>query len=164
MDFTLEVPTEAQADQVCAIWDAGWHEAHAEIVPSALRDLRTTESFLDRTRENLASTRVAVEGATVLGLCMIKEDELYQMYVSHRARGSGVARALIQDAEKRIGLIGYNTAWLACAIGNERARRFYERSGWSNTGQHLVDLDTSDGAFSLEVWRFEKKLNAGLLG
>lgn len=159
MDFTLEFPTRDQAGQICLIWEAGWHEAHADIVPSDLRDLRTKDSFFDRTLENLANTRIASEGSNVLGFCMVKENELYQMYVSRLARGSGVAQALMHDTESRISAAGHTTAWLACAIGNERARRFYEKSGWINAGHKVVDLDTRDGTFALEVWRFEKQLS-----
>ena len=164
MDFILEFPTKEQARQICTIWEAGWHEAHADIVPPELRGLRTAKSFSERTLRNLACTRVARAGANVLGFCMIKENELFQMYVSRQARGSGVAQALIQDAVSRISAAGHKTAWLACAIGNERAARFYERSGWTNAGQQVVDLDTSKGAFALEVWRFEKHLSTSGAG
>ncbi len=159
MAYTLKLPTASQAKQVCEIWNSGWHEAHAEIVPSNLRKLRTAKSFFDRTLENLSRTRIASDGSRVLGFCMVKNDELYQMFVSRPARGSGVARALIEDAENRISAAGHNTAWLACAIGNERAGRFYEKSGWVNAGRQVVELDTSEGVFPLEVWRFEKQLN-----
>ena len=159
MHFTMEIPTREQAGQICSIWEAGWHEAHADIVPSDLRDLRTTGSFFDRTLENLANTRIATEGCKVLGFCMIKENELYQMYVSRFARGSGVAQALMLDAESRISAAGHPAAWLACAIGNERARHFYEKSGWINAGRKVVNLDTLDGTFALEVWRFEKRFS-----
>jgi GNAT superfamily N-acetyltransferase len=164
MGFTLEFPTEDHVGQISAIWEAGWHEAHAEIVPSSLCELRTTRSFADRARESLALTRIALKGPNVLGFCILKESELYQMYVSSRARGSGVAQALIEDAEIRIGASGHALAWLACAIGNERAGRFYEKSGWTNMGQEVVDLDTSEGAFPLEVWRFEKRLSTSNVG
>lgn len=164
MDFTLEFPTREQARAISQIWEAGWHEAHAEIVPSELRELRTTESFLDRTLANLSDARIAVEGPVVLGLCMTKENELYQLYVSRSARGLGVAQALIRDAEARIRAAGHNTAWLACAIGNERALRFYEKQGWTDAGQQVVALDTSEGTFPLEVWRFERRLDTSDIG
>ena len=90
---------------------------------------------------------------------MVTEDELYQMYVSRDARGTGIAQALITDAENRIRGAGQPSAWLACAVGNERAGRFYEKSGWINSGQTIVELDTSSEAFPLEVWKFVKDLN-----
>ena len=127
-------------------------------MPPTLAELRTTQSFLERTLENVGGTAMAIEGKTVLGFCMVKEDELYQMYVSRGARGSGVAQALIRDAENRMRADGHASAWLACAVGNERAGRFYEKSGWVNSGRAVVELDTPSGPFPLEVWRFEKEL------
>jgi GNAT superfamily N-acetyltransferase len=88
----------------------------------------------------------------------VKGDELYQLFVAAPARGSGVATALIADAEDRLRQDGVQTAWLACAIGNERAARFYEKSGWYRVGTVVQLLDTVDGIFPLEVWRYEKSL------
>jgi RimJ/RimL family protein N-acetyltransferase len=53
---------------------------------------------------------------------------------------------------------GVETAWLACAIGNERAARFYEKCGWRRTGNMINYAETANGAFPLEVWRYEKVL------
>jgi len=39
-------------------------------------------------------------------------------------------------------------AWLACAIGNERAARFYEKCGWHRTGVVTSRLDAPSGNFS----------------
>ncbi|MDX8349004.1 GNAT family N-acetyltransferase [Cognatiyoonia sp. IB215446] len=164
MDFSVEIATDQQAEQICAIWESGWHDAHNGIVPQRLCELRTTKSFIQRTADNLDNTRVAINAGTVLGFSIVKEDELYQMYVSQKARGRGVAQALMSDAENRIRTNGHNRAWLACAVGNQRAARFYEKSGWVNAGPEVVDLDTSTGTFPLEVWRFERSLNQTNVG
>jgi ribosomal protein S18 acetylase RimI-like enzyme len=89
---------------------------------------------------------------------MLKGHELYQLYVSASARGSGVALTLITDAETRLAQVGVTTAWLACAIGNERAARFYEKCGWRRARTMINELDTPEGVFPLEVWRYEKQL------
>ena len=96
-------------------------------------------------------------GAPV-GFCIVKGDELYQLFVSAQSRGSGVAAALIADAEARLFESGVETAWLACAIGNERAARFYEKCGWHRAGTMVNQLETANGIFLLEVWRYEKAL------
>jgi ribosomal protein S18 acetylase RimI-like enzyme len=89
---------------------------------------------------------------------MLRGAELYQLYVSPQSRGSGVAAALIGDAEARLGNRGVDTAWLACAIGNDRAARFYEKSGWHRAGTVIEHLEVGNGTFPLEVWRYEKYL------
>ena len=62
------------------------------------------------------------------------------------------------DAEARLIRSGVETAWLACAIGNERAARFYEKSGWRRVGTMINDCETATGTFPLNVWRYEKSL------
>lgn len=161
MDHMLDFAASTKVAQIAALWEAGWHDAHSDIVPAHLTEIRTTKSFLDRTRQNLAATRVIHDGTDLFGFCMVAQDELYQLYVAPQARGIGVARILIRDAERRIIAAGHSTAWLACAVGNTRAARFYEKSGWRNAGLKVVELDTSADAFPLEVWRFEKRLNKG---
>jgi len=62
------------------------------------------------------------------------------------------------DAEARLGERGVHVAWLACAIGNDRAARFYEKCGWSRTGTVTDDVEVAGGSFALQVWRYEKLL------
>jgi len=144
--------------QSAELWASGWHDAHSPIVPKELAALRTPESFVERLRSCVKTTRVGVSAGQVLGLCITQDDEIYQLYVAPKARGQGLAQALMADAEKLLLKAGYPTAWLACAIGNERAAKFYSKSGWENSGVQTVDLDTCEGAFPLQVWRFEKRL------
>jgi GNAT superfamily N-acetyltransferase len=87
-----------------------------------------------------------------------QDDELYQLYVSAQSRGAGVAAALLADAKKRLAERGLRRACLACAIGNDRAARFYEKSGWRRAGNMISILETAEGLFPLEVWRYEKAL------
>lgn len=94
-----------------------------------------------------------------LGLCITKGGGVDQLFVSASARGTGVATALLSDAEASLENLGVKVAWLACAIGNERAAGFYEKSGWQRTGNVVIHLPVSDGVFPLEVWRYEKVLS-----
>ena len=145
-------------DALAAIWHDGWHDAHARLVPAELTRLRTLDSFRDRLERALAAVRTVGPAGRPDGFSMVKDAELYQLYVAPRARGSGVAAALIGDAERRLADAGVATAWLACAIGNDRAARFYQKSGWHQAGTMMNLAETSEGAFALEVWRYEKTL------
>jgi predicted amidohydrolase/GNAT superfamily N-acetyltransferase len=147
-------------DALAELWHDVWRETHQSLVPPDLARLRTLESFRDRLRDGLAAIRVVGPPSAPLGFCWLKDDELYQLFVSRESRGSGVAAALIDDAEQRLTAAGVDTAWLACAIGNGRAARFYEKHGWRRTGIVENLAETSEGVFPLEVWRYEKVLNA----
>ena len=150
---------EVEIDCLAKVWHEGWHDAHAQIVPRGLTRLRTLESFRHRLQAALPNVRVVGPSGAPVGFCILKGDELYQLFVSAQARGSGAAAALIADAEARLSEIGVETAWLACAIGNERAARFYEKCGWHRVGNMINHAETSSGDFLLEVWRYEKPLS-----
>lgn len=148
----------SELDRIARIWYDAWQDAHAVIVPAELTRTRTLESFRERLKAALPSVRVVGSLGAPLGFCIVKNDELYQLFVAAEARGSGLAATLVRDAEARLRDSGVTTAWLACAIGNERAARFYERCGWYRAGTFVSRLDTVNGPFSLEVWRYEKSL------
>ena len=156
MDVRPADPREI--NHLAQLWFDGWHEAHAQIVPIELTRLRTLESFRDRLQAALPQIRVVGPFRSPLGFSVLKGDELYQLFVSAPARGSGAAHALIADAEARLLASGVETAWLACAIGNERAARFYEKCGWRRVGTMVNQAETLGGTFPLEVWRYEKSL------
>jgi len=149
---------ENEIDQLAGIWYDGWRDAHEQILPEELGRDRTLLSFKARLREALAHVRVAGPPEQPAGFSILKDDELYQLYVSKPARGAGVAAALVADAEALLVERGVETAWLACAIGNDRAARFYEKCGWRRVGNRISVLQTAKGPFRLEVWRYEKIL------
>lgn len=65
---------------------------------------------------------------------------------------------LVEDAEHLLISNGISRVWLACAIGNKRAAKFYQKCGWQLKNTIVDELETADGVFPLEVWKFEKKL------
>jgi GNAT superfamily N-acetyltransferase len=147
------------ADALAELWHAGWQDAHAPILPAELARYRTLESFRQRMRDHLADVRVAGEPGAPLGFSMLQGDELYQFYVGAAARGTGLAAILLVDAEATLRARGVREAWLACAIGNDRAARFYAKNGWQRAGNKVLELPLPDGGvFPLEVWNYVKTL------
>jgi len=147
-----------EIDALARLWYEGWHDGHSRLVPPELTRLRTYESFRRRLAAAFPDVYAVGRLGAPVGFHVVKGDELYQLFVAAEARGSGVAAALIADAEERLHASGVSTAWLACAIGNDRAARFYEKSGWRRVGTIVNEVETDSGPFSLEVWRYEKQL------
>ena len=141
-------------------WHDSWHLAHAGLVPDALTRLRTLSEFAARLPEFGDTLRVAGPAGAPLGLCVVKDDLLAQIYVSRQAMGSGLARALLIDGEARIRAQRYRRARLHCVVQNHRAIRFYTRMGWQEAGRDMAHLETSAGVFDLETLLFEKHLTA----
>src|SRR4051812_45569639 len=88
---------EAEIDHLARLWHEGWNDAHGKLAPDGLVRARTPESFRERLALARDDTRVIGPPGAPLGLCMIKEDELYQLYVARQARGTSAAAALIAD-------------------------------------------------------------------
>lgn len=156
MDLRSADPSEL--DVLARLWWRGWRDAHLTLVPAPLVALRTLESFTDRMAAALPGVRVLGPVGAPLGFHLLKADELNQFYLAGEARGTGAAAALMADAETRLLALGVATPWLACAIGNARAARFYEKTGWTLARVETVPTETSAGWFPLQVWRYEKRL------
>lgn len=142
------------------LWWQGWRDAHLPLVPKALANRRTLDSFIVRMALALPHVRAVGPVGAPLGFHLIKENELNQLYVEEESRGAGIAALLMADAEDRLLEAGVKTPWLACAIGNTRAARFYQKAGWVLTRTETIPTEIPGGWYPLKVWRYEKRLNA----
>lgn len=150
------------AEAVGRTWAEGWRDGHVGHVADALVAIRTDEAFLARTRRRIAETddtTVAVRGDEVVGFVMLNADEVEQVYVADSARGSGVAAALLDEAERQVRAAGHRAAWLAVVAGNARARRFYEKRGWWDAGAFDYEAAGVDGPILVPSHRYEKRLD-----
>lgn len=147
---------EDELEHLAEIWHEGWLDAHAPILPPELARYRTLDSFTQRLHSALPNVRVLGPAGSPAGFCLVQGAELYQLYVAASGRRAGVGAALLGDAEARLSADGTRVAWLACAIGNERAAMFYQRHGWTRARTMVTPLETQAGPFPLKVWRFEK--------
>ena len=149
---------EAELDHLARLWHEGWHDAHGSLVPPGWARARPLELFRERVTAARDEMRVIGPTGAPLGFFLLRGAELYQFYVARAARGSGMAAALLTQAEAELAARGVTTAWLDCAAGNNRAARFYEKSGWTRARTELSRLETQEGVFAIEVWIYQKKL------
>jgi len=154
-ELLLRRASLADADAIAALWHSGWIDGHLGHVPEALPAHRRLVDFQQRVPPRIPTTTVAMLGADLVGFVTLHEDELEQLYVASSARGGGVAAALIRHAERAIAE-RYPTAWLAVAVGNARARRFYERQGWSDASALDYPSETAAGSVIVPCRRYEK--------
>ena len=76
-------------------------------------------------------------------------------------RGTGVAAALLAEAERLVAAGGHERAWLAVAVGNARARRFYEKNGWIDEGVFDYPAATADRPTPVPCHRYVKPVAPG---
>jgi ribosomal protein S18 acetylase RimI-like enzyme len=110
-------------------------------VPDEVLPHRQLDGFVERTPARIGQTTVAALDGPIIGFVTVVDDEVEQLYVTPAARGSGAAVRLLDHGEHVVAE-DHDTAWLAVISGNERARHFYERQGWTLTralGDHTAD-------------------------
>lgn len=155
----LRQATANDAPKIAEIWHLGWRDGHLGFVPEELVAARHEDSFRIRAAQRVSDTAVAVINGEVAGFVMVVGDEVEQVYVAALHRGTGVADMLMTKAERRVARNGYATAWLAVVAGNARARRFYERRGWSDAGPFNYAAAGEDGPISVPSRRYVKHLS-----
>ncbi|MDP9793528.1 GNAT superfamily N-acetyltransferase [Catenuloplanes nepalensis] len=154
MVIELRAAVADDVEGIARLWHRGWHDGHAGSVPDALVAVRTPESFPPRVTGRLPRTTVAADGAALAGFIVVAGDEVEQVYVAAAYRGTGVAATLLSEAERQVATAGHGTAWLAVAPGNARARRFYERQGWSDDGEFDFRAEVGESVLLVPVRRY----------
>jgi GNAT superfamily N-acetyltransferase len=157
-EITLRRAVLQDAGSIAVIWHLGWQDGHLGNVPEELTAVRDEDSFRTRAARRIDDTTVAVVAGEVAGFTMVVGSEVEQVYVAAEHRGTGVADALLDDAERQVRDAGHDTAWLAVVAGNARARRFYERRGWVDAGLFEYAAASDRGPVPVPSHRYEKAL------
>lgn len=136
----------ADAERIVDIWASGWRDGHLADAPPELLAHRTRDAFVPRVHVAIARTRVAEVDGVIAGFTMVHDDEVDQVYVDAPYRGTGLASRMLADAAEQVRAAGHPLPWLAVARGNARARRFYEREGWTDAGEFAYAAEIGGGA------------------
>ncbi len=156
----LRPARDADIQAIARLWHQAWLDAHAALVPAAAVEQRPLASFQKRVPERVAETTLATTGDQLVGFVTVRGDNVEQLYVAESARGTGVGQALLALAEAQLAP-RFDRAWLTVASGNTRARRFYARHGWRDSGGVDFPLPTADGCVIVRARRYEKWLTRG---
>jgi len=139
-----------EARAIAAVHVDSWRAAYRGLLPDSSLDRLSVDERERQWIETLgeASDRsgviVAEEGGVVVGFASWgpsrDEDagehtgEVPAIYLDPATVGTGVGRELFDAATRALRQAGYARATLWVLQVNERARRFYERAGWSWDG------------------------------
>ena len=157
-EVVLRRATEADVAAIAAVWHEAWTAGHADHLPAALLTHRTVDEFVRRAPRIVADTTVASVDGEVVGFVTVHDDELGLLFIGSTGRGTGVARTLLREGERRIAEAGHAVAWLEVMERNARARHFYWREGWRDTGPMTGTAVTPAGTFDIAARRYEKHL------
>jgi GNAT superfamily N-acetyltransferase len=145
----LRPATPQDAAAIAAVHVASWQVAYRGLLPDALLD------GLDVDRRRTGWERL-LTGAPRHGAVVAEDDgritgfahtvpardddadegtgEVTSIYTVAEAWGSGTGRALMAAAIEQLRAAGFRSATLWVLDSNGRARRFYERAGWTVDG------------------------------
>jgi len=143
------------ADAIGRIHVLSWQAAYADALPAEFLRTLSVQGRQDRWRDRLAATDravrvlVVVDNATVVGFECVgpsRDDaaspevgELQSIYLDPAKWGQGLGTALHDEGLNTLRQDGYTSATLWVLDSNGRARRFYERAGWTFDGVTKVD-------------------------
>jgi GNAT superfamily N-acetyltransferase len=154
--------TADDAGELVRANEAAWNAGMAQVVERKLDELAPFDDRVARYREGIAAlppgTRlwVAERDGRIVGHANVAVDEalgeLSALYVVPEEWGSGVAGALHDKALAGMRELGATEATLWVVEENTRARRFYEREGWS------ADGETKSSMFDISEIRYRRRL------
>lgn len=135
---------EARADEaeaLAAIQRDASLAANAHIFPPDLYPFPTAE-IVERWRDSLADNAVTVlvheEAGSTVGVAGSRAEWLDGLYVLPEWWSHGVGRSLHDEVLERQRTAGSQRCHLWVLERNDRARRFYERLGWTENGDTRV--------------------------
>lgn len=144
MDLELRAAHETDVAATRACYLRSWRAAYAGFLPPDVVDTeaqkRRSFDWAHGIEVDTSTVVVAVDGSdAVLGVMQADEilppprdlPEILMLYVDPDAWGSGVATALLHHGVAWIAGRGHRDARLRVVEAHTRARRFYEREGWT---------------------------------
>lgn len=152
----LEVREATPADKMAVArahvrsWQQGYRDFIAHDFLDGLRpeDMAARYAFEGMDRGGpytlVAADRDAIRGHITIGRSrddqMSDDGEVWALYVDPQYWGTGVSRALLAAGCDRLRQAGHTHAVLWVLAANLRARRFYERNGWTTDGVQQPDV------------------------
>jgi ribosomal protein S18 acetylase RimI-like enzyme len=149
IDFEVAVPYLDDAEELASIHVQAWREAYGELLPEQFYDdaARASRQVMWSGRLSEEAGRERVRVARRQGrIPPVRDEQLYALYVVSSAYGHGAGQALLDQA------LGERPAQLWVAKNNGRARRFYEKNGFTADGTEQVDPDL-DGLVEIRMVR-----------
>jgi ribosomal protein S18 acetylase RimI-like enzyme len=144
---TVRPATVADAPAMGRVVVRAWQAAYRGHMPEAYLDgLRPEDraAYWDgvlRNEDRRAAVLVVERADEVVGFAAAGPSpdpegagELYAINVDPAHWGTGAGRALLAAAEAELDRMGFAESVLWVVPGNGRARRFYERAGWTTDG------------------------------
>jgi GNAT superfamily N-acetyltransferase len=154
--FAVAPLTGAWIDRAAQLHHDSWHETQARLQHACLAAHRDIRFFTARVESRLTSSLVATSGQHCVGYAAWEEDRLASLFVDRRFRGGGVGTALCVATEMAMAAEGRRSVWLDFLCGNNSARHFYERNGWTLDSIRAWPVECPGINAMVQAWKMVK--------
>lgn len=129
--------------EISRIYEESWKTAYRGIVPQAYLDGIPAGRWAEALDRAGWDTLVLTEGERLIGTSSVCASrwpdwpgfgEVVSLYLLPESMGKGYGKALLAAAVRRLAEQGFQDALLWVLEENRRARRFYERAGFTLAG------------------------------
>ena len=134
--------------EISRIYEESWKVAYRGIVPQAYLDGIPAGRWAKALDRAGWDTLVLTEGERLIGTSSVCASrwpdwpgfgEVVSLYLLPESMGKGYGKALLAAAVRRLAEQGFRDVLLWVLEENRRARRFYERAGFTLTGDVMDD-------------------------
>lgn len=174
---TVRRATAADADAIARVHVTAWQVGYRGLVDDAYLDGLDIAEWAARTRMHLATPGQAKEwlvaeaSGQIIGFTSYgpyrtarapdqpgspADGEVHAIYLCPDHWGTGAGRALMDAAVDRLTTRGLTPVRLWTPTENTRARRFYERYGFTADAEGEFRLPYSDGEIILPIVRYTR--------
>ncbi len=129
------------------VYEQSWKFAYKGIIPQSYLDGIAAGQWVQNIEKNGMCNLVAVEGGHIVGtsgFCKSrwehygKYGEIVSVYLLPEYMGKGYGSALLSRAAEELKKLGFQDILLWVLEGNTRAKRFYEKHGFSPTEEYMT--------------------------
>lgn len=133
--------------EVARIYEESWRYAYKGIVPQDYLDSLRAEQWVSNLDKEGLYHLIAVEDGVFVGtagFCKSRfeeyadKGEIVSVYLLPEAMGRGYGKRLITAVLRELSEMGFSEAFLWVLKENLRARSFYKKYGFSQSGESLV--------------------------
>ncbi len=133
-------------EEISNVYEQSWKYAYKDIIPQEFLDSIPSGQWCGAVDKPDMNTFVMIDGDRIIGTsCFCKSrfeaygdwGEIVSIYLLPEYMGRGYGRDLFRAAVDELKIMGFKSLFLWVLEENHRARRFYEKHGFKNSGERL---------------------------
>ncbi len=171
--FVIREARVGDESEISRVHVAAWRAAYRGMMPDdfldALDERVRAKRWRERLETNPSGRRIVVATAneSIVGFAGVgpardeagTRGELYMINLAPTAWGRGIGSALLETCVESLSRFGHREAILWVLRQNARARRFYQREGWTHEGDRRDTINENGFTFEVDELRYVRSLH-----